>query len=335
MNFDIKLTPAEIASIVGGELVGPPTTSIKNLSKIENGKPGDLTFLYRDDYEHYLESCYASCVLIPKGFIAIPKPNQSFIECENTYLSFIKILKLITASHKSTRKGAIHRSAIIDPTAKVSKNSVIGARCYIGKNCVIADNVNLMPNVVLYEGVIIGKNCIIHAGAVIGSDGFGFIENSDDGSYDKIPHLGNVNIGDNVEIGANVTIDRALIDSTIIENGVKIDNLVHVAHNCIVGENSAMAAQVGISGSSKVGKRNRIGGQVGLAGHLELTDDVIIAAQSGVAKSIHKKGMYFGSPAKEKMHAFKIEACLRRLPDVLADVEILKKNILTSEDNNS
>ena len=353
MSFDIKLTPAEVADIVGGELIGSPSTPIRNLSKIENGQPGDLTFLYRDDYERYLEGCYASCILIPKGFIAVPKLNQSFIECENPYLSFIKILRLVTVSNsdKIVKKGEIHRSAIISSTAKIGKNVVVGARCYIGKNCIIADNVVLMPNVTLYDNVIIGegteinsnvvcyqdtiigKNCIIHAGTVIGSDGFGFIENPEDGSYEKIPHIGNVNIGDNVEIGANSTIDRALIDSTIIENGVKIDNLVHIAHNCFIGAHSAMAAQVGISGSTKVGSRNRIGGQVGLAGHIELTDDVVVYAQSGIPKSINKKGAYFGSPAKEKMQAFKIEACLRRLPEVLTDVEVLKKSVFGSENN--
>ena len=175
------------------------------------------------------------------------------------------------------------------------------------------------------DNTIIGKNCLIQPGAVIGADGFGFIENPN-GKYEKIPQIGNVIIGDNVEIGANTTIDCALLDSTIIKDGVKIDNLVHIAHNCIINEDTAMAAQAGIAGSTTIGKRNRIGGQVGLAGHISTEDDVILTAQSGVSKSITEKGVYFGSPAKERTQAFKIEANLRRLPDLAIDVDLLKKH---------
>lgn len=350
MNYKIKLTPIEIAGIVKGKLIGPETTSITNISRIENAKPGDLTFVARSDYEKYLSETEASCILIPEGTVLVPKPQQSIIECKDPYLSLVKILKSIVVINSKPKKGAVHRTATIDATAKISKTAMIGARCYIGANCVIADDVVMKPNVVLYDNVvighrteinsnvvcysdtIIGKDCIIHSGAVIGADGFGFVENKEGGSYDKIPHLGNVVIGDKVEVGANSTIDRALLDSTIIEDGVKIDNLVHIAHNCKVGKNSAMAAQVGISGSTKIGERNRLGGQVGLAGHLETANDVTIAAQSGVAKSVKEEGMYFGTPAKPKMTAFKIEACLRRLPDLIADVEQLKKNVFGREE---
>ncbi len=349
MNYKIKLTPIEIAEIVNGKLIGPETTLITNISRIENSKPGDLTFISRSDYKKYLSETEASCILVPEGIVLVTKPQQSIIECEDPYLSLVKILKLIVVSNSKPKKGAIHRSAIIDATAKVSKTAIIEAHCYIGANCVIGDGVVIKPNVVLYDNVIIGQKteinsnvvcysdtiigseCIIHSGAVIGSDGFGFIENKEDGSYDKIPQLGNVVIGDSVEVGANATIDRALLDSTIIEDGVKIDNLVHIAHNCQVGKNSAMAAQVGISGSVKIGERNRLGGQVGLAGHLETADKVTVAAQSGVAKSIKEEGMYFGTPAKPKMTAFKIEACLRQLPDLIVDVEQLKKNVFRKE----
>ncbi len=344
MKTNIKLTPAEIAGIANGSLFGPDATPITKVSRIEVAKAGDVTFVSRPEYEHYLDDCQASCVIIPKGMAVVPKANQSFVECDDPYAAIVKILKLIAVAAKHERKADIHRSAIIANNAKVGKNVSIGARCVIGNNCIIANNAVLMPNVVLYDDVIIGenteinsnvvcyqetivgKNCIIHSGAVIGADGFGFVEN-EDGSYEKIPQLGNVVIGDDVEIGANTTIDRALMNSTVIENGAKIDNLVHIAHNCIIGENTAMAAQVGISGSSKIGKRNRIGGQVGISGHLTLGDDIILAAQSGVAKSIKDKGMYFGAPAKERMQAFKIEACIRRLPDIAADIEILKKAI--------
>jgi UDP-3-O-[3-hydroxymyristoyl] glucosamine N-acyltransferase len=192
---------------------------------------------------------------------------------------------------------------------------------------VIGENTIINSNVTLYNSVHIGNNCIIHAGAVIGSDGFGYIEDKTDGSYDKVPQLGNVVIEDYVEIGANSTIDCALIGSTIIRRGTKIDNLVHIAHNCEIGENTGIAAQAGVSGSVTSGKRNRFGGQVGIAGHLEIPDDVTILAQSGVSKSIPKSGIYFGSPIKEHLKAFKIEAVLRKLPELASDVNKLRIEI--------
>jgi UDP-3-O-[3-hydroxymyristoyl] glucosamine N-acyltransferase len=348
MKITIRLTTGEVAKIANGKLSGSNSIPISNISKIEDGKEGDLTFLARYDYAKYLDDCNASCIIIPKDFVAVPHQDQCFIECANPYNSIVAVLKYCYDQQKIEKKPEIHRSALVAPSAKIAKNVRIGARCIIGDNCIIADNVELHPNVILYNNVIIGerteinsnvvcyndtiigKNCIIHSGAVIGADGFGFIENTD-GSYDKIPQLGNVIIGDNVEIGANSTIDCALMDSTFIGDGVKIDNLVHIAHNCVVGINTAMAAQVGISGSTKIGRRNRIGGQVGIAGHLETADDVIISAQSGVAKTIKEKGVYFGSPAKERLQAFKIEAYLRRLPEIAVDVEVLKKQILGSD----
>jgi UDP-3-O-[3-hydroxymyristoyl] glucosamine N-acyltransferase len=346
MKINVKLTAGEVANIVKGNLLGPDGLEITNIGKIENAKQGDLTFLSREEYAKYLENCFASCVLVPIGFVGVPYPEQSFIECENPYMALVTVLKLVAISQQTEKKPEIHRSALITLSAKIAKTVRIGARCIIGENCVIADNVELHPNVILYDNVIIGentevhsnvvcydntiigKNCIIHSGAVLGADGFSFLENPTDGTYEKIPQLGNVMIGDNVEIGANTTIDCAMLDSTVIGNGVKLDNLVHIAHNCTVGDNTAMAAQVGISGSANIGKRNRIGGQVGVAGHLEIADDVILSAKSGVAKSIKDKGIYFGAPAKERLQAFKIEAYLRRLPDIAVDVEMLKKHLM-------
>ena len=354
MKLNIKLTTGEIANITKGNLLGPDGLSVTNIGKIENAKPGDLTFLAREEYAKHLENCFASCILVPNGFVGVPKPEQSFIECENPYTALVTVLKLIAISQKIEKKPEIHRSAIIATSAKVAKTVRIGARCIIGENCIIADNVELRPNVILYDNVIIGENtevhsnvvcydntiigkrCIIHAGVILGADGFSFLENATDGIYEKIPQLGNVVIGDNVEVGANTTIDCAMLDSTVIGDGVKLDNLIHIAHNCTVGDNTAMAAQVGISGSTHIGKRNRIGGQVGIAGHLEIADDVILSAKSGVAKSIKDKGIYFGAPAKERLQAFKIEAYLRRLPDIAVDVEMLKKHLMkNSKDNDN
>jgi UDP-3-O-[3-hydroxymyristoyl] glucosamine N-acyltransferase len=352
MKINIKLTSGEVAKIVDGLIFGPTDMPITNISKIEEGKEGDLTFLSRTEYEKFLERCYSSCILVPKGFVGVPKPNQSFVECEDPYLSLVTVIKLVAAANKPNKRPEVHRSAIISPNAKISKLAKVGARCIIGDDCIIADNAELHPNVILYDNVIIGesteihsnvvcysgsiigKNCIIHAGVVIGADGFGFLE-KDDGAYDKIPQLGGVMIGDNVEIGANTTIDRALLDNTVIRDGVKLDNLVHIAHNCDIGENTAMAAQVGISGSTKIGKRNRIGGQAGVAGHIEISDDVILSAKSGVGKSLRDKGIYFGAPAKERTQAFKLEAYIRRLPDIAVDVEVLKKHMLKENANNN
>jgi len=351
MKINIKLTTGEVANIITGNLIGADNLEINNLGKIENGKAGEVSFLARKEYEKYFDSCYATCIIIPKGYVNVPKSNQAFIECEDPYFAMVTLLKHITSLATRNEKPKIHRSAIIAQSAQIPNNVIIGARCIIGENCILANNVILRPNVILYDNVIIGelteihsnvvcyndtiigKRCIIHSGAVIGADGFGFIESSN-GKYEKIPQIGNVVIGDDVEIGANTTIDCALLNSTTIENGVKIDNLVQIGHNCSIGENTAMAAQVGIAGSTKIGKRNRLGGQVGIAGHIELGDDIIITAKSGVSKTFLDKGIYHGAPAKERNQAFKIESCIRKLPDIVVDIEMLKKHILkTSEDS--
>jgi UDP-3-O-[3-hydroxymyristoyl] glucosamine N-acyltransferase len=345
MKLNIQMTSGEVAQLTKGQIIGSDIILINNITSIQNSKQGDLTFFAYKEYEKFVDNCFASCILIPRGYINVPKAEQAYVECENPYFAMVSILKHIVAQNPNIKKSEVHRSAIIGTTSKIPKNVRIGARCVIGENCVIADNVTLHPNVILYDNVIIGENteihsnvvcysdtiigkrCTIHSGAIIGSDGFGYIELGNS-KYDKIPQLGNVIIGDDVEIGANTTIDCAFMDATIIENGVKIDNLVHIAHNCIIKEDTAMAAQAGIAGSSIIGNRNRIGGQVGIAGHIELGDDVIITAQSGVSKSIAEKGIYFGSPAKERLQAFKIEAYLRRLPEIAVDVEMLKKHLL-------
>lgn len=340
----LNLKVEEIAKLIDCQFIGNGNTIINKLNRIEDSCDGDLTFLARADYEKYMTSTEASCVIVGTNYEGTPKDGKSFIISDNPYFSFVQLIKYIDDQKKKSLKG-VHPSAVVADTAKVSQTAYIGANCYIGENCFVGENVVLYPNVVLYDNVaiaegsvlnsnvvcyndtIIGKDCVIHSGAVIGADGFGFIEDKESGSYEKIPQIGNVVIGDYVEIGANATIDRALIGSTIVENGVKLDNMVHIAHNCYVGENTGIAAQTGISGSSKIGKRNRFGGQVGLAGHLETADDVTLIAQSGVSKSVNKPGIYFGTPIKERLQAFKIEACIRRLPELFEDVDKIKKKI--------
>lgn len=342
MELQNPLSCQEIAEILNGKIIGSTTQLINRLNRIEYAQRGDLTFFSDKRYLKYLQQTEATCVLVPKNFeIPQPKENQTFIEVDNPYLAFFKLL-LKNDNYYKQFNSFIHPSAIIGSGTIIAKSAYIGPYVVIGKHCRIGEGTIILPNTTLYDNVkigdnclihsnvvcyyntVIGNNCIIHAGAVIGSDGFGFIENKD-GSYTKIPQLGNVVVGNNVEIGANTTIDRAIVGSTIIEDGVKIDNLVQIAHNVHIGENTAMAAQVGISGSTKIGKRNRIAGQVGIAGHIEITDDVTIEAKSGVPKSITESGVYFGAPPRKKMEAFKILMATNELPELIHEFNKLKK----------
>jgi len=342
MEFETPKKVTEISDLLNGKVIGNPDNLIYRLNRIEYASVGDLTFFSNKKYINYLLNTNATAILVPQNFdLATPKQNQSFIEVENPYNCFFKLL-LISDTYYKNFNSFIHPKAVIGENSKIDPTAYIGAYVVIGRNCKIGKNSILMPNVTLYDNVQIGDNCLIHAnvvcyyntkignnciihsGAVIGSDGFGFIENKD-GSFTKIPQLGNVVIGNNVEIGANTTIDRAVVGSTIIEDGVKIDNLVQIAHNAHIGENTAMAAQVGISGSTKIGKRNRIAGQVGIAGHIKIADDVVLEAKSGVAKSIDESGVYFGAPPKKKTEAFRILMSTNELPQLIKEFSKLKK----------
>lgn len=340
----LNLTCREIAEIIGGNIIGDPALIINSILPIEKAGLGALSFFYHDKYEQFFHNSKASCIIISQNNCSLPSDNQAYIKVDDPYLSFVNLLKFIESKSIKHEFG-LHKSAEIGINCRIDSSSLVSANCVIGANCIVSQNVVLKPGVVLYDnveigegtvihsntviyhGVIIGKKSIIHAGAVVGADGFGYVESKEDGSYDKVPQLGNVIIGDYVEIGANSTIDRALIGNTIIRNGTKIDNLVHIAHNCDIGENTGIAAQTGISGSVISGKRNRFGGQVGIAGHLEIPDDVTILAQSGVSKSIPKSGIYFGSPIKEHLKAFKIEAVLRKLPEMASELNDLRNKI--------
>ncbi len=344
----LKLKVQEIANLIDAEIVGNSNILITGLSGLENGKEGDLTFYYNDKYAKYLAVTKASVIILSKSIQKVPEENQALLLVENPYNSFVKILQWIN-SKKVRKSSYIHRSAyigdncIIDETAYIGACCVIGDNCIIGKNSYLHSNISIYDNVkignntiinanaVVYEDTIIGDNCVIHSGVVLGSDGFGYIENPDDGSYTKVPQLGNVILEDDVEVGSNTTIDRAMVGSTILRKGVKLDNQIQIAHNCEIGENTAMAAQVGVSGSVKVGKRNRFGGQTGISGHLEITDNVTLMAKSGVAKSIEKSGVYFGSPVRERMQAFRIEAVIHQLPELAKDIKLIKQKI---ENNN-
>lgn len=343
-KIKVHKSVAEIAELISGEIAGDALAVVSRVQRIEFAVQGDISFLSNRKYSKFLTETKATCLIVPKDFVIPSETNvSSFILVDNPYSTFVQLLREFVPEKKFT-KGFIHPSAVIDPSTIISPTAYIGAGCVIGANCSIGDTSVLTANITLYDSVTLGDNCtvhagvvcyhdteignnvVVHAGTVIGSDGFGYDERAD-GAFTKVPQVGNVVIGNDVEIGANCTIDRAMVGSTIIGNGVKIDNLVHVAHNVIIGDNTAIAAQTGISGSAKLGARNRIAGQVGVVGHLETTDDVIVHAQSGVAKSITSSGHYFGSPAKNHGEELKILAALRQLPDLVRQVNELQRKI--------
>ncbi|MFP4527387.1 MAG: UDP-3-O-(3-hydroxymyristoyl)glucosamine N-acyltransferase [Candidatus Kapaibacterium sp.] len=336
-----EMTAEQIAAITEGDLRGDGTAKITGLNRIEHARKGELTFYSDKKFEKYFDDTSATCVIIPKDKDKSPAPGQAFILADNPYEAFARLL-IYVDSQRERPRGFIHPTAVVAASAQIPDDAWIGPYCVIGErvsfgrgaylhnNVSIYDDASIGDNFYAHAGVticsesVIGSDCIIHPGAVIGSDGFGYLGQKD-GSYRKIPQLGHVEIGDRVEIGANTTIDRSIVGATIIGDGVIIDNLCQIAHNCEIGENTAIASQSGISGSAKVGKRVRMAGQVGLAGHLSIADDVTILAQSGVASGIDRSGVYFGSPARPRLRAFRIEAAISQLPEIVADLSRLKK----------
>ena len=293
----------------------------------------------------YVATTKASAILVSEGFdTARAQANRLvFIKVADPYVAFLQILKRITPMPDPFSKG-IHESALVPASAKLGEgvslgahvvlgeHVVVGANTRIGHGCVLGDgsavgeNSMIYPNVSVYHGCQIGNRVILHSGVVVGSDGFGFAPKSD-GTYEKIPQLGIAVIEDDVEVGANCTIDRATMGRTVLKRGVKLDNLVHVAHNVVVGENTVIAAQAGISGSTKVGKNVVIAGQVGIVGHIEIGDRSVLLAQSGIPKSTEPGKTYFGTPAKESLRAMKIEAVIRSLPELAKEIEQLKRSL--------
>jgi UDP-3-O-[3-hydroxymyristoyl] glucosamine N-acyltransferase len=339
MEFSAK----EIAYILKGKVEGNAEVKVGNFSKIEEGKPGTLTFLANPKYAPFIYETEASIALVNTHFQAEKElpATLTLIRVADAYAALAQLLTLVE-SYKPKKRG-IETPSFIHPSATVPEKIYIGAFAYIGENArlgentaiyphaYIGDNVTIGENTIIYAGVKIyencqiGNNCIIHAGAVIGSDGFGFAK--EDGQFKKIPQLGNVVIEDDVEVGANTTIDRAVMDSTIIRKGVKLDNLIQVAHNVEIGEDTAMAAQVGISGSTKIGKNCIIGGQVGLGGHIKISDNVSIGAQSGILGSIAEGRSLLGSPAIDVKNYFRSTVVFAKLPDMYRQLNQLQKEI--------
>ena len=344
----MEFTAQVIAGFLKGEIEGNPDVKVNTIAKIEEGHAGALSFLANPKYEHYIYTTESSIVLVNKTFVPASSVKATLIRVDNAYESFASLLRLVDQSRP--RKKGIHPTAVIEPTAKEGNDVYIGPYTYIGDNCTVGDGCSLYPNVyigdntklgegcTLYPGVkvyhecVIGKNCIIHAGSVIGSDGFGFAPQSEN-EYMKIPQLGNVILEDQVEIGANVAIDRATMGSTVIRKGVKLDNLIQIGHNVEIGENTVMAAQTGIAGSTKIGKNCMFGGQVGIAGHLKIAAGTKIGAQAGLLGDVKEENTaVIGSPAFDFKQFMKSYVIVRKLPEfktkldkVEKDVEALKK----------
>ncbi|MCL4121408.1 UNVERIFIED_CONTAM: hypothetical protein GTU68_049440 [Idotea baltica] len=308
----MKFTAQQISEILQGEIEGDPLVEVYKLSKIEEGEEGALTFLANPKYTPFLYSTNASVAIVNNSFIKEKKINATLIRVEDSYKAFSKLLEFY--NQVKLNKTGIERPNFISDSAKLGKEVYIGAFSYIGNNVVIGDQVKIYPNVYIGDNVTIGKgsmlfagskvisesiignHCVIHPGVVVGCDGFGFAPDKN-GIYSKIPQTGNVILEDNVEIGSGSTIDRATLGSTIIRKGVKIDNQIQIAHNVEIGENTIIAAQSGVAGSTKIGKNCKIGGQVGIVGHLKIGDNVSIQAQSGIGRNLKENEVVQGSPA--------------------------------------
>ncbi|MCF6214344.1 MAG: UDP-3-O-(3-hydroxymyristoyl)glucosamine N-acyltransferase [Flavobacteriaceae bacterium] len=338
----MKFTATQISEILEGEIEGDPTIEVFELSKIEEGKAGSLTFLSNPKYTPFLYQTNASIAIVNKTFIPEKKIKATLIKVEDPYGAFSKLLSFY--DQVKLNKVGVKKSNFVHKSAKIGKNVYIAQFAYIGKNVKIGDNVKLFPNTfvgdnvkigndtVLFSGSkvyhdsVIGNNCIIHSGAIIGSDGFGFAPNGI-GSYDKIPQIGNVVLGNNVDVGANTTIDRATLGTTIIANGVKLDNQIQIAHNVEIDENTVIAAQTGIAGSTKIGRNCQIGGQVGIAGHLTIGDYVKIQAQSGIGKNLKDHVKVQGSPAFSYSGFFKSYVHFKNLTKLADRVHLLEKEL--------
>ena len=313
------MTIHEIASIVNGEVVGNAKHTITKPSKIEEANSDSITFLANTKYLDYINTTEAGCIVISKELFS-DKFSGNFIIVNDAYAAFTKVLSLFNVNVTTE----ISDKAYVHTSAKIGANVHIYPFVYIGENVSIGDNCILYPNVTVNAHCTIGSNCILHSGAVIGSDGFGFAP-IEDGTFHKIPQLGNVIIEDNCEIGANTCIDRATMGSTIIRKGVKLDNLIQVAHNVEIGEHTVIAAQTGISGSTKIGHHNMIGGQVGFVGHIVVAPYTKINAQSAVASHIKKEGLTLsGSPVIDIKQHFKATVVYKNLPELEKQVRALE-----------
>ena len=337
----MKFTAEQIAGILEGEVIGNPNAEVYKLAKIEEGTEGSLTFLANPKYINYIYSTKATITIVSNTFVAEQEISTTLIKVEDAYKSFSKLLEYY--NQVKLMKSGIEQPSMISENVTYGEGLYLGSFCYIGKNVKIGDNVKIYPNsfigdnvtigndciffagVRIYSETEIGNNCTIHSGTIIGSDGFGFAP-QEDGTFKKVPQIGNVIIENDVEIGANTTIDRATLGSTFIRNGVKLDNHIQVAHNVDIDENTVIAAQTGIAGSTKIGKNCMIGGQVGIAGHLTIGNGVKVQAQSGIGKNLPDNEVVQGSPAFNYGDFAKSYVHFKNLPKIVSEINEFKKN---------
>ena len=338
----MQFTAEMIAALLSGEIVGDKSATVSTVSSIDGGKAGSLAYLTNPKYEQYIYTTEASIVLVDKTFEPKEEVKTTLIKVENVGECVLNLLEMYNAARP--RKQGISKLASISEKATIGENCYIGdfvviedgakigdnvqlyAQCYVGDNVTIGEGTKFYPGVKIYEGCKIGKNCIFHAGVVIGADGFGFAP-KEDGTFAKIPQLGNVIIEDNVELGANTCIDRAKTDSTIIRSGVKLDNLIQIGHNVEVGSNTVMSAQVGIAGTTKVGSNCFIAGQVGIADHIVVGDRVKIGSKSGIDKNVPNDEIRFGFPALPGIQYHRSFAVFRQLPEMAQKLREVEKRV--------
>ena len=320
----MEFTAKQIAEFIQGRVEGDENALINSFAKIEEGKPGAISFLSNPKYTHFIYDTQSSVVLVNEDVVLEKPVKATLIRVKNAYECVAKLLQLYQSM--MPRKTGIDSLAFVSPTAKIGKDTYIGPFAYVGDNVEIGEGCTINPHVTIYHGCKIGNRVTLHAGAVIGADGFGFAPNTD--NYDKIPQIGNVVIEDDVEIGANTCVDRSTMGSTVVHKGVKLDNLVQVAHNCEVGENTVMSAQAGLAGSTKIGAWCMVGGQAGFAGHIHVADKTFVGAQCGVIGDTKGNGeQLIGSPAMDPKVYFKGMAILRRLPDMYKELSALRKEV--------
>lgn len=338
----MEFSASQIASMCGGEVVGDPNVAVSTVAKIEEGFPGAISFLANKKYTHYIYETGASVVLVRKDFEPEKPVKATLIKVDDPYATVAMLLQAVSQMIEPKYSGVENPVYVADGVAlpddcyigafayigrgvRLGKNVKIFPQAYLGDNVVVGDNTIIKPGVKVYHNCVIGNNCIIHSGAVIGADGFGFAPV--DGVYNKIPQIGNVVIEDNVEIGANTCVDRATMGSTRVHKGVKLDNLIQVAHNCEVGENTVMASQSGIAGSTKLGANCMIGGQVGFAGHISVGDNVNVGAQSGIPRSIPSNSTIMGTPATDFKQYARQCAVISNLPEIASRLKKIEKKL--------
>jgi len=339
----MKFTAQQLAEVLNGTVEGKPETAVSKLAKIEEGDEDSLTFLANPAYTHFIYTTRAAIVIVNRDFVPEHPVEATLVRVDNAYAAFATLLELY--NKMKLNKTGISDKAYISPSAKIGANVYIGAQAFVGDNAVIGNNAKLYPlsyvgdnvsigdNTTLYAQVsvysdsVVGRNCILHSGVVIGADGFGFTQQADL-THKKVAQIGNVIIEDDVEIGANTCIDRATLGSTIIHKGCKLDNLIQIAHNVEVGENSIIVAQVGVAGSVKIGKNCMIGGQVGIVGHISIADNVKVQARSGVAKTVTEEGAllqgYIAFDIKDFLRSYVL---FRKLPNLADRILSLEKEL--------